>query len=88
MYAEDRYEDEVTEPWIAIWSGEEVEVTFSAIPQQEDYGVEGSPTWFVPEDVTVEDVKIFGNTVELKTLPQDLQHHINSLAEDVEWPPL
>lgn len=88
VFSKHRHQDESVSNWIAVWSGEELQVTFSATPQEEDYGVPGSPTWTVPEDICVEEVKLFGTTIDFKTLPEELQNYISSLAEDFEWPPL
>ena len=67
------------------WSGEELEVDFTARPVKADYGVSCSPTWIEVEDITVDEVRILGVPVPLSSLPDRLKKDILNLAEDVEW---
>lgn len=85
-YDIDRYEDDRPDgTQRAIWSGEELEVVFTAGTEPCDYGVPRSPQWTEPTDISVESVSLLGVDVEMKSLPKELQKNILELSEEVEW---
>jgi hypothetical protein len=55
---------------------------------KDDYGVPGSPTWWSPEDITLEEVTILDVTFsgkQIDTLPEKLVEHIMEvMLESVE----
>ncbi len=71
----------------AKWSGEELEVIFSASGQRTDYGVPRSPTWTEWTDFEIDALTILGVDVTPDTLPEDLVSAIYELADDVEFEP-
>jgi len=69
----------------ASYTGEEVEVAFSATGQLTDYGVPGSPRWVEWEDIEIEELTILGHKVDPKILPDELVEAIRELADEVEF---
>ena len=59
---------------------DDIQAVFSATMVKDDYGVPGSPTWWSPEDIELEEVTIldvtFSGKKELDTLPDKLVDHI------------
>ena len=69
----------------ASYTGEEVEVAFSATGVVTDYGVDRSPTWIEGDNVTIDDLTILWVAVDVSKLPVDLQEAIYPLADDLEF---
>lgn len=69
----------------ASWSGEELEVSFSASMEPMDYGVPGSPIWDEAREIAIVSLTILGVACDPKTLPDLVQDKILSLADEVEW---
>jgi len=69
----------------AIYSGEDVDVLFSASAVHTDYGVPRSPVWTEFEDVEIEEVTILGVKVDPKVLPPDLVDAILALSDEVDF---
>jgi len=69
----------------ASYTGEEVEVAFSATGQLTDYGVDRSPTWIEWEDIEIEELTILGHKVDPKILSAELVETIRELADDLEF---
>jgi hypothetical protein len=67
---------------------DDISATFSATMVKDDYGVPGSPTWWSPEDITLEEVTILDVTFsgkQIDTLPEKLVEHIMEvMLESVE----
>jgi len=64
---------------------EEIDVTFSGVPAESDYGVQGSPVWTEMQDVQIEEVYILGVNVPVKQLPDELKSQLFELSSEVEW---
>lgn len=69
----------------AKYSGEEVYVWFSCDMVRSDYGVPGSPVWFEPENIEIDEIEILGVDVKAKDLPSDLVNALHALSEEVEF---
>ena len=69
----------------ASYTGEEVDVVFSATGHLTDYGVPGSPRWVEWEDIEIEELTILGHKVDPKILPDELVEAIRELADDLEF---
>lgn len=67
---------------------DDVQAVFSATMVQDDYGVPGSPVWWSPEDIELEEVTILGVTFsgkkELDTLPDKLVEALYEMVDDIE----
>lgn len=65
---------------------DDIQAVFSAILVRDDYGVPGSPVWWTPEDITLEEVSIldvtFSGKKELDTLPGKLIEAIYEMITD------
>lgn len=69
---------------ITIYSTEDIDVTFSADLVRSDYGVPGSPVWYEPENIEIEEIVIMGVAVKEKYLPVDLTYKILELADEID----
>lgn len=69
----------------AIWSGEELEVLFSADLSCEDIGDERSHYVDLIDDVVIEEVSIWGIPVPLDNLPPKLLDELMSVADGLEF---
>ena len=69
----------------ASWTGQELEVSFSASMEQNDFGVPGSPVWDEPREISIDAVTILGVEVDPKALPDLVQDKIMALVSEVEW---
>ena len=67
---------------------DDIQAVFSATLVKDDYGVPGSPTWWSPEDIELEEVTILDVTFsgkQIDTLPDKLVDHIMEvMLESVE----
>lgn len=72
------------EPIQARWTGEEIDVLFSARRVKTDCGVPGSTIYEI-EDIEIDELKILGVVVDPKDLPQKLRRKIEALEKNVEW---
>ena len=70
---------------IAEYQGDEIQVTFVARGEREDYGVPGSPSWMEPHDIEVASVTILGARCDVKMLPDPVAKAVASLKSEVEW---
>lgn len=68
----------------ATFTGEEVQVTFSATGELTDYGVPRSPRFIEWTGVQIEEVVICGVTVNPRDLPAELVQALHDLSEEVE----
>ena len=78
----------MTRVYSNVVSLEDIDVVFSAIPENSDYGVPGSPTWKEFSELQVDSLAILGVEVEFSELPKELQTVILKFAEDIdesEW---
>ena len=70
---------------------DDIQAVFSATMVKDDYGVPGSPTWWSPEDIELEEVTIldvtFSGKKELDTLPDKLVEALHEMVDnmDGEW---
>lgn len=69
---------------------DDVQAVFSATLVKDDYGVPGSPVWWSPEDITLEEVTIldvtFSGKKELDTLPDKLVEALyEMITDEEEW---
>ena len=70
---------------------DDIQAVFSATLVRDHYGVPGSPVWFTPEDITLEEVTIldvtFSGKKELDTLPNKLVEALYEMVDnmDGEW---
>lgn len=69
---------------------DDIQAVFSATMVKDDYGVPGSPVWFTPEDITLEEVSIldvtFSGKKELDTLPDKLVEALyEMITDEEEW---
>lgn len=69
----------------AIWSGEELEVLFSADLSCEDIGGERSHYVDLIDDVVIDEVSIWGIPVPLDNLPPKLLDELMSVADGLEF---
>lgn len=69
----------------ATYSGEEIEITFTARMVKNDYGVERSPVWYEPEDIEIDEVVIFGTAVDHLKFPAKVLADLLGLADDLEF---
>lgn len=67
--------------------GEEIEATFTAQMERNDYGVPGSPTWWEldPGSIALQELTLLGVPVELKALPEAAQAAVLALSDEVEF---
>ena len=67
---------------------DDIQAVFSATLVKDDYGVPGSPTWWSPEDIELEEVTILDVTFsgkQIDRLPEKLVEHIMEvMLESVE----
>jgi len=67
---------------------DDISATFSANMTEADYGVPGSPVWWEPEDIILEEVEILGvcflGKKELDTLPSKLVEALYEMADEAE----
>ena len=71
----------------ACWSGSEIEVSFTANAIKADYGVPGSPVWYEPQDIEINELTIMGTPVDVSTLPDAVKSNIFELSHELEWSP-
>jgi len=68
---------------------DDVQAVFSATLVKDDYGVPGSPTWWSPEDIELEEATIldvtFSGKKEVDTLPDKLVEALYEMADKAEW---
>jgi len=69
---------------------DDVQAVFSATMVKDHYGVPGSPVWWSPEDITLEEVTIldvtFSGKKELDTLPDKLVEALyEMITDEAEW---
>lgn len=70
---------------------DDIQAMFSATMVKDDYGVPGSPVWWSPEDIELEEVSIldvtFAGKKELDTLPNNLVEALYEMVDnmDEEW---
>lgn len=70
---------------------DDIQAVFSATLVKDDYGVPGSPVWWEPEDITLEEVTIlevtFSGKKEIDTLPDKLVEALYEMVDnmDGEW---
>jgi len=69
----------------ATYTGEEIEVTFTARMVKTDYGVERSPVWYEPEDIVIDEVVILGAAVDHTKFPAKVLADLLDLADDLEF---
>ncbi len=69
----------------AKYDGDEVYVWFSCDMEKSDYGVPGSPVWFEPQNIKIDEIEILGVGVKAKDLPSDLVNALHALSEEVEF---
>lgn len=70
----------------ARYHGEEIQCRFTATAVLDSYGVPGSPTWYVPEDIEIDGkVCILGVDCDPKQLPTDLVNSILEQADETEF---
>lgn len=69
----------------ATYDSGDVKVTFTARMVRNDYGVDRSPVWHEPEDITIETVEICGVDVDVTKLPTDLADAITELADNLDF---
>ena len=71
------------------YDGEQITVKYTAFKgtQREDYGVEGSPSWDVIIESTVEvhAVEMLGIEYNLADLPEAMQKSIMDLYSEADW---
>jgi hypothetical protein len=65
--------------------GEDITVQFTARGQLVDHGVDGSPSWIEWSGVKIEELKILGQNVDPKILPDDLVKEIYGLTDHFEF---
>ena len=70
---------------IATLNLEEISITYSGVPEECDYGVQGSPVWVEIGDIKVEEVSILGVNVPFNQLPDELKSKILNLSSEVEF---
>ena len=70
---------------IATLNLEEISITYSGVPEECDYGVQGSPVWVEIGDIEVEEVSILGVNVPVTSLPIKLTSQLYELSSEVEW---
>lgn len=80
----DRFDDDTSRP-LAVYRGEELDITFIGNPVQTDFGVPGSPVWTDIEDIEIYDLNILGTTVDPNTLPKELHSAILELSDELEF---
>lgn len=71
----------------ATFTGEELQVEFTAQAERTDYGVPNSPVWdeILPETIEVYTLSIMGVDVDLEELPKPLQKAIMDIADSCEF---
>ena len=71
----------------AIYSTDDVEITFTAELSPWDYGVPESPTYYEVDDdtISVHSIEMFGCDVTYEKLPKDLQAAILDIADELEF---
>lgn len=74
----------------AEWKGEEIEVSFTADAERNDYGVPRSPVWYDanPNTIKIETLTILGTDVDPDTLYKafpKLADAIHALTEEVKF---
>jgi len=71
----------------AIYSGEELNVTFVASTERSDYGVPNSPVWdeVNPDSIEILTFDILGIDVDPRILPKELQDAIFALSNEVDF---
>ena len=68
----------------ATHHGEEMEVTFRARIERNDYGVRGS-SFYETRDIEIDEVVILGCAVDHKGWPKDVTSKILALADDLDF---
>jgi hypothetical protein len=67
---------------------DDIQAVFSATMVKDDYGVPGSPVWWSPEDITLEEVSIldvtFAGKKELDTLPDKLVEALYEMVDNMD----
>lgn len=63
---------------------EDVSAKFSAVLVESDYGVPRSPTFWEPEDITLEYVEVLGCELPLDRLTDKLESAIYDLVDEIE----
>ena len=71
----------------AEYSGEEIQVMFTAETHRTDYGIAGSPEFdeLDPYSIEVEHIAILGFDVKMADLPHDLHDAIMALSDGLEF---
>lgn len=68
----------------SFWYNDDIKVVFTATIVRDDFGVPGSPTWWTPENITIEEVEWFDEVFTEKQLPKKLVEKLYEFAEDIE----
>lgn len=69
----------------AIYNSGDIMVVFSYIPEECDYGVRGSPVWYEPTDISVEELYILDVPTDINTLGEDLRENIYLLIDSADF---
>ena len=67
-----------------FWYDDNTKVLFTATMVRDDYGVPGSPTWWTPENIVIEEVEIGDETFTEKQLPKKLVDDLYDLVDEIE----
>lgn len=66
------------------WYDDNTKVVFTATMVRDHYGVPGSPVWWTPENITIEEVEIGDEIFSEKQLPKKLVDDLYELADEID----